>query len=214
LTCSLVKAVELTKAQQASLHSKIESIQQTYNINRARTSELNWNMIDSQFTAASRTPLEVEAVSQKAEIELAKVLLQYSMVTHPRICEDTCSKLPLELRRIIHEYLGAMQEEVFVRRTRQAGGARTYVTTMYANRTCTDQFHPPWYFDPTIVGDDFAQDIATTWYRRPHFTVLRAGDVGGFLRNRGFSAVTPKIVVHKIDVTIDCRTHKNTTWSY
>jgi hypothetical protein len=106
-----------------------------------------------------------------------------------------------------------MQERVYVRGTLQVGGAGTYhpyVTSTYADRSMTEQWHQPWYFDSTIVGDDFAQDIATTWYRGSHFTVPMT-DLGGFLRHRGFGAVTPKDVVRKIGVTIECRAHKNTT---
>jgi hypothetical protein len=107
---------------------------------------------------------EVEAKSQNADTEPAKMMPHDSKAAHPGVCDDACSKLLLELRQTIHEYLGTMQEEVYVRRTLQAGEARAIVTTTYANRVGTVHFCPPWYFDYTTLGDTVRNKQALNKY--------------------------------------------------
>jgi hypothetical protein len=140
---------------------------------------------------------------------LEEVTARYSNILSPQLCGNMCFKLPTELREMVYGNIADMGEDFVVgecqnRFTKE--GQIFYRCLSSSNRHWLFLPSQPWYLKPVFVGDGFAQEISAAWYCRSHFTVLRAGDVGGFSRNRGFGAVTPKIVVRKIDITIDCRT--------
>jgi hypothetical protein len=61
--CSLVKTVEITNTQKASLRNTIATSQDQQDVGKYQRPYWNGNIGDAKFTAADRKLTEVEAVS-------------------------------------------------------------------------------------------------------------------------------------------------------
>lgn len=139
---------------------------------------------------------------ERINTELARVLREYSNLLYPTLCKDVCFKLPPELRDMVYNNLTNMSQRIQVS-VHQEGRPKTGATTLtYSDSSEDCTLNRPWFCDPAIVGDEFAQMALETFYRSSIFEICRPGHLQSFLNTEIWVTTAPKHVVRRIEIDV------------